>query len=425
MLTIDSMDHEASGRTTARKEGSFLPDPPERAPWCPIISVDDHYLEPASIFVDRVPAALRDRVPHVVTDAEGLPYWIIDDDRVPLRTMMCGTAGRPKSEWDLAPQKFEEFRSGVYDVHQRVRDMDLNGVWASLNFPSFIWGFAGKRLSQLRDPEAGLACVRAYNDWQIDEWCAAYPGRFIASQVPWLHDPEVAAQMVYANAERGFTAISFTENPETLGFPNLYSRHWDPLLRACEETGTAVNVHVGSSGSVNQPSSVSPSDVMIALFPLNAIQTVVDWIFSRIPLRFPGLKIVLSEGGVSWVPMVRERLTRAYRQAETSDVWSLSDPDPVEIMARNFWFTSIEDPSAFRDLDLIGEDNVMVESDYPHPDSSWPETQQLLERDLGHLDISTIHKLCFGNAAHVYRHPQPPTDLIATSTLSRSCPAAI
>src|SRR5262249_11328368 len=152
----------------------------------------------------------------------------------------------------------EDFRPGVWQPLDRLGDMDLTGVWASLCFCSTVWGFAGSRFARMSDREVGLACLRAYNDWMIDEWCATDRDRFIPCQLPWLHAPGVAAAEVRANADRGFRAVSFSENPEALGFPDIYSEFWDPFLRACEETGTVVNLHVGSSGVSRQPSSSSP-----------------------------------------------------------------------------------------------------------------------------------------------------------------------
>ena len=416
-LDIENPDVESQGRGLERIEPTFLPDPDPRPLWCPAISVDDHVVEPANLFTSRVPNHLHDRVPHVVENEDGIPYWDIEGDRAPMRLTMFGAVGRPMHEWSLAPQKYSDFRPGVYDVHARVRDMDLNGVWASLNFPSFMWGFAGKRFSAMRDQEAGYAAFRAYNDWVMDEWCGAHPQRFISCQIPWLADPEVAAAEIRRNADRGFRSVTFSENPEGLGLPGIYTDHWDPFFAACEQTGTVVNLHVGSSGSISQPSAASPADVTVALFPLNSIQASVDWIFSRIPLRFPDLKIVLSESGVSWVPMVIERLTRSYRQAASSHTWTPADPDPVDILRRNFWFTSIEDPAAFQLIDQIGVDHVMVETDYPHADSSWPTSQDIFRRDLGHLPTTTVEKIMFRNAAGLYDHPLPPETLLASSLL--------
>jgi predicted TIM-barrel fold metal-dependent hydrolase len=266
----------------------------------------------------------------------------------------------------------------------------------------------------MKDATAGLESMRAYNRWMLEDWCGANPERFIPCQVPWLRSAEVAAREIYENAKRGFRCVSFSENPELLGFEGIHSRAWDPFFAACEETQTVVNLHVGSSGNVQKPSNDSPHDVTIALFPVNGVISLVDWVYSKIPIRFPGLRIVLSEAGVSWVPMALERLARAYRQREATGTWTFGDPEPTEVVARNFWFTSIEDPSAFHQLNLIGEDRVMVEVDYPHDDTTWPDTQQMVRSELQHLDAPLVDKLCFGNAADLYRHPKPAESWLAS-----------
>jgi predicted TIM-barrel fold metal-dependent hydrolase len=228
----------------------------------------------------------------------------------------------------------------------------------------------------------------------------------------------VAAAEIRRNAERGFRAVSFSENPEGLGFPNVYDRSWDPFFAACAETQTVVNLHVGSSGGTRHPSSSSPSDVAVALFPVSGLEALIDWIYAGVPVRFPEIKIALSEAGVSWVPMAMERLQRAHDHNIGRD-WPHGAPEPSEIVWRNFFFCSIEDPSAFRALDVIGEDNVMVEVDFPHFDTTWPGCQQMVRKQLRHLDPALSRKVCFGNAARLYRTGAPPPDLLARSEVAR------
>jgi predicted TIM-barrel fold metal-dependent hydrolase len=275
----------------------------------------------------------------------------------------------------------------------------------------------------MADRAAGLAAVRAYNDWVVEEWCAAAPERFIPCQVPWLADPADAAVEIRRNAAQGFKAVSFSENPSALGYPSIYTGHWDEYFAACEETDTVLCLHVGSSGAVTCTTVDAPLAVPVALFPLNGIQALVDWVFSKVLLRFPGLKITLSEAGASWVPMAIERIRRAHRQRESADYWTAADPDPEEIVHRNFWFASIEDPSAFRLLDVIGEDKVMVESDYPHCDTSWPETQDLVRGQLAHLPLETVRKVCYENAAALYRHPLPSDEFVGGTELGAAATA--
>src|ERR1700722_19454111 len=112
---------------------TFLPEPTPEARFCPGISVDDPLLEPPNLFVDRVPRHMRADAPHVEYDEGGIPYWITGQTRQGV-SILNGAVGRPIKEWDMAPQKYEEFRRGVFDVHERVKDMDFDGVWASLAF---------------------------------------------------------------------------------------------------------------------------------------------------------------------------------------------------------------------------------------------------------------------------------------------------
>jgi predicted TIM-barrel fold metal-dependent hydrolase len=329
-----------------------------------------------------------------------------------------GGSGRDMTEWALGSAKHEEFRQGVWDPQARLHDMDITGQWASLNFSSITWGFAGTRFSRFKDADAGLACLKAYNDWMIDEWCATDPDRFIPCQLPYLRDPVIAGEEIRRNAERGYKAVSFSENPEPLGFPNVYDTAWDPFFRACEETNTVINLHVGSSGRMMMPTKDSTEEVPVALFPMSGVEALVDWIFARVPLRFPGLTIALSEAGVSWVPMAMERLGRAHRQSiGTGKGWPSDAPTPVELVRRNFAFTSIEDHSGFNQLDVIGDDRVMVEVDYPHFDSTWPDVQKMVRSEMSHLPADRVRKVCYENAARIYRHPLPPAEMIARSEI--------
>ena len=186
-------------------------------------------------------------------------------------------AGRPVSEYSFEPARFDEMRKGAWDIHERIRDMDVNGIYASLCFPSFLPGFAGQRLQVARDPELALATVRAWNDWHLDEWAGSYPGRIIPCQLPYLLDPAVGADEVRRNAERGFKAITFPEMPHALGLPSLHSGHWDPLLRACAETGTVVNLHIGSSSTSPSTSDAwGGVDILFANAGIQAFKPLLE-----------------------------------------------------------------------------------------------------------------------------------------------------
>jgi predicted TIM-barrel fold metal-dependent hydrolase len=145
------------------------------------------------------------------------------------------------------------------------------------------------------------------------------------------------------------------------------------------------------------------------MFTINAMMATMDWIFSDIPRRFPNIKIAMSEGGIGWVPWLYDRIDY-HHGVRGVGLPPAGEIGPQEILYRNFWFTSFWDPRGFASIDQMNEDRIMVEVDYPHSDTTWPDTMDLLERQLVGLPAETVHKVTAGNAAALYRHPLPPAD---------------
>jgi hypothetical protein len=273
-----------------------------------------------------------------------------------------------------------------------------------VTIPSISFGFAGQRLSLFKDPELGLATVRAYNDWLHEEVAGADPERFVCSQLPWLADPAIGAGEIRANAARGFTAVLFPENPERFGLPSIHSGHWDPMLAACEETGTVLNVHLGTGLQSLRPSSDSPIVVGKSAFSVNSALSAFDLVFSGIPLRYPRIRISFTEGGIDFVPLVYGRLN------------SLGDEDllgwkgdirPGEAFLRNFWFAALVDIGAYDFLAKHCPDHMMLETDYPHGDTWWPGSQEYFAERLVNFTDEELAKIALRNAAALYRHEIP------------------
>ncbi|MER7006773.1 amidohydrolase family protein [Dactylosporangium sp. NPDC000555] len=394
------------GATRTQNVPRRLPEPEPRKVHYTVISVDDHVVEPPTTFEGRIPAALKDRAPRIVEDADGEQAWLYDGELLPNMSVHA-TVGFDITNAGFDPQRFDQMRQGCWDIHERVRDMDVNGIAASLCFPSKLAGFGGYRFSMSRDTELGRAAFEAYNDWHLEDWAGAYPDRIIPCQIPWLRDPAEGAEYIRRNAERGFRAVTFPDNPEHLGLPSVHSGHWDPLLRACAETGTVVCLHVGSASFILGAASDAPLDTRTVLFPLNSSVALVDWLYSMIPVRFPALKIMLAESGIGWVPSMLDRLRFCVDQnhAGYAGGWASNEFTPTEIVQRNFWFSSLEDPSGFEQRHRIGVDRILVESDYPHPDSTWPDTQEVLHRQLRDIDRDEVDRITYRNAAELFRFP--------------------
>jgi predicted TIM-barrel fold metal-dependent hydrolase len=399
----------ASGGARATSVG-LLPDPAPRERTFTIVSVDDHLIEPRHTFEGRLPKALQDRAPRIVEDDDGHEFWLYEDTRY-AQIGLNAVSGRPKDQWTMEPARFDQMRRGCWDIEARVADMDLDGVYASLCFPSLIAGFAGVVFSKSKDPALGLACVRAWNDWHIEEWAGTHPDRIIPLQLTWLNDPLVAAADVRANAEKGFKAVTFPENPVDVGLPSVHDTHWDPFFRACEETRTVICLHNGSSqwSAIRCPRP--PLELMTTLFPVNALAAAADWLWGGVPTRFPTLDIAFSEGGIGWVPMLIDRIDYVMsHSADTStgaSAWKAPDISPSDALRRNFWFCAIDPGSTIVLREHIGIDHIMVESDYPHADSTWPDTQATQRAALAGLSDDEIRKITWENASRLFRHPVP------------------
>jgi predicted TIM-barrel fold metal-dependent hydrolase len=409
-MSIDDLQRsEAFGGSKARRgQVTFLPEPEPRERFATIISVDDHVVEPPDAFEGRFPRRFADDAPRVIETDDGGEAWVWQGEVLP-NVGFNAVAGRPSSEYGFEPTRFDEMRRGAWDVDARVHDMDVNGVYASLCFPSFLPGFVGQRLTMWPgDDELALAAMRAYNDWHLEAWAGAHPDRFIANQIPYLRDPVVAADEIRRNAERGFTAVTFSEAPDKLDLPSLHTGYWDPFLAACAETGTVVCLHVGSSGSSPATADDAPPDTVAVLFFAYAMYAAVDWLYSKVAVRFPDLRICLSEGGVGWVAGLLDRLDHCYRyQLGYLPTWRDVDLSPAEVLQRNFWFCAIDDESGLQTRHRIGVENILVESDYPHADSSWPDTQAQLHAHMRGFPADEVRAICWENAARLFRHPVP------------------
>jgi hypothetical protein len=242
----------------------------------PVISVDDHLIEPPDLFEHRLPAALAPAAPRIMEQEDGTQSWVFEGKLYP-NVGLNAVVGRPRAEWSMEPARFDEMRPGCFDIDARILDMDRAGIWASLCFPSLVSGFCGAVYSRATDRDLGLACMRAFNDWHLEVWAGTYPDRIIPLQLPWLADIEVATTEVRANAARGFKAVSFPEFPAQLQLPSIFSGRWDPFFAACEETGTVVCLHTGASSWAPLPSPDPPFELLPTVFPVNALLAAGEW----------------------------------------------------------------------------------------------------------------------------------------------------
>jgi len=365
-----------------------------------LVSVDDHLVEPPTMFDQHTPSRWKDRFPKVVRTEKGDDVWTFEGSVIP-NIGLNAVAGRPREEYGIEPTSFDEMRPGCWDVDERVKDMNAGGVLGSMNFPSFP-SFSGRLFAASDDKDLALDVVRAYNDWHVDEWCGSYPGRFIPMGLPVLWDPQLAADEVRRLAAKGVHSITFTENPAALGYPSFHTDHWDPLWQAICDHDVVLSIHLGSSGQLAITAPDAPVDVMITLQPMNICMAAADLLWSRVLKKFPSIKIALSEGGIGWIPYFLDRLDRTYDMHHLWTGQDFGDRRPSEVFRDHFLTCFIADPVGLKLRHDIGIDNIAWECDYPHSDSSWPFAPEELAAAAVGVPDAELHQIAHENAMRWY-----------------------
>jgi len=388
-----------------------------------MISVDDHVVEPPDVWTSRLPSKHHDRCPRPI-EQDGKVVWMFEDKQKPLAELGGRLFAPGSGKRDLVdfPDRYEDLRPGCFQQRSRVNDLDAAGIDASLCFPSFP-RFCGQEFAEAKDKVLAEACVRAYNDWMIDEWCGEQPGRLIPMIILPLWDAQLAVAEAERCAEKGARAVTFSENPAALGLPSIHDRdmYWDPVFAVCADAGMPVCTHIGSSSRLPHTSDDAPPLVTATLPSTNSAATLADWLYSGLFVRYPDLKLCLSEGGIGWIPAILERADYVFERyaprlksgtgfgltgmgsvdAGSFNTGSL-DVRPSELFREHVFGCFIDDVHGARSIGEIGVDNVMAECDYPHGDSTWPGTRSRVLEQVAHLDADDQRKVLAGNARRVF-----------------------
>jgi predicted TIM-barrel fold metal-dependent hydrolase len=382
-----------------------------------IVSVDDHVVEPAHVWERWLPAKHRDKGPRVerrgigtmrhvgggtyeqTFDPDGpqADCWVYED-LVYIHKRHVAAVGFDRDDMTMSPMTYDEMRPGCYEPKARVDDMELNWVEASLSFPSFP-RFCGQTFLEAKDRELAEACVYAYNDWMVDEWCGDSGGRLIPLPIIPLWDAELAAAEVRRNAARGAHAVCFSEIPAVLGLPSIHTGEWDPFFAACAETRTVVCMHIGSSSKMPATSADAPVAVAATLSFGNAMSSLTDFLFSGVLVRFPDLKLAYSEGQIGWIPYILERADDVWLEHRAwGGVRDIVPEPPSTYYYRQVFGCFFRDRHGIESLRTVGVDNTTFETDYPHTDSTWPHTKKVAQELMAGLPDDVVYKLVRGNA---------------------------
>jgi predicted TIM-barrel fold metal-dependent hydrolase len=369
-----------------------------------LMSADDHVIEPPDLWVERVPARFRDRCPRIV-EVDGRQAWSYEDEMTYIPMGSCRPLpGFDEAGYPPAPgtARFDEIRPGCYDPVERLKDMDVDGVSGQLCFPNYA-RFAGHRFYlDVDDHDLGLACLRTYNDYLLDEWCATDRSRLFGAAILPLHDVDLAVAELQRVLAKGVAAIAFSENPTVLGLPSVHTSHWDPLWAVAQDAGIPVCMHIGSSSRLVTTSADAPPTVLVSLNGVNSLMAGVDWLLSGTLERFPGLRVMLSEGGAGWVPYVLERADKAFhdvrlRHNPMIGQTARTTRPPSELFAEHVYVCLVDEHFALRSLGDIPVDNLLWEGDYPHGDGLWPNNRAYLDKALAEVPDADAVKIAETN----------------------------
>lgn len=371
-----------------------------------VISADDHIdLQwlPKDLWVKRVPAQWQERCPRVVDTPEG-PYWTCDGQR------WDPWGGRKGAAGAMGGRRLALERGGVLEpgvlrpttTALRLADMDRDGVDATVMYGPIV-------PLLIEDRELRKVCYRAYNDW-LAEFCATAPERLIGVGLIPIDGGQNAAEEVRYLKRIGLrTGMLLAARVET----PLWDESWEPLWQAAAETGVAIGFHLGGglrSVVWSGPKATNPGNMgaRVSCSPLQMDEPLAALIFSGALERYTGLKIVLAETGIGWLPYMLERMDDTYQKfLDAPEFWrsqsklALSMP-PSAYFRRQIWATFQSDHAGMRLLDVLGEDRVMWASDYPHADSTWPESRKAIDDNFRHVADSARRRILCDNARGLY-----------------------
>jgi uncharacterized protein len=379
----------------------------------PIIDTDTHVVEPPDLWTSRVSSRWGDSVPHVRWDeAKQEDAWYAADQRL-------GAVGAPAmAGWHEHapdhPRRWEDTDPVSWDASKRLEMMDRYGVHAQILYPN-VAVFDAKSILELRDHELQLACIRAYNDFQI-EWGSVAPERFIATTCLPFWDLDATLAEIERCAALGHRGIVFTQDPGYFGLPHLTDRFWDPMWASAQEKGLPVNFHI-ASGSLDLFTAGHPDNgkhanyaAMGVSFFMGNARTIAQLVTGGICHRFPRLDFVSVESGIGWIPFALEALDWQWTNCGVGLEHPEYDLLPSEYFRRQiygcFWF---ERDSAIAAIEHLGADNILYETDFPHPTSMSPgpasaaqAPDEYLRSNFEGVDAVSMRKILHDNAARIY-----------------------
>jgi predicted TIM-barrel fold metal-dependent hydrolase len=371
-----------------------------------VVDADTHISEWDDLWTSRATPKFADRVPRVKR-VDGARKWIIDHDAILAPeggfsailkdgSKVVGTGFRNRT--------LPEIHAGAYNVHERVKYMDREGVWAQIAYTNLL-GFGGQK-AMMVDPELRLVSTIILNDAMAEMQADSGNRVFPMAMMPWW-DVKLAAAEAERCADMGMRGINMNSDPHIHGVPHLGDPYWNPLWDVCVDRNLPVNFHIGASDESmtwhgaglwpGHPDNIALAYGSLMLFVGN-MRVLANILLSRFLERYPTLKIVSVESGAGWIPFMLEGLDYQMLEAGVKLEESMSDIFRRQIYACS-WFERKHIVSTMRQL---GAENLMFETDFPHPTCLYPDPLDYMTSSLGEMTVDERQKVFGGNAQKVY-----------------------
>jgi predicted TIM-barrel fold metal-dependent hydrolase len=374
---------------------------------------------PPDLFTSRAAAALRDRMPYVTEGPKG-PMWVTKKGATFGLANGMGSAGREyvpgqihRSDRMASTGLYEDGKRGIRrlsDPELRLKDQDRDGVQAEV-----LYGILGSS-TRMGDPEAAVEMIRVYNDWLAD-FCDTHPERFAGLACIPSAPIDAAVAEVKRVIKRG--SVRGVDVANTLDMPSLYDPYWNPLWDAVDDSGLPLHFHTvggrmpdairktlwGSAwgekvdGTIDFRVARAGFAVHISGFQIYMSTILMSLVYGGVLERHPRMRVVIGEGGIGWIPYILDHMDLEWEDQFKDLGLSMK---PSDYWRRQGRATYQSDRIGIKLLDELGEDNVMWGSDFPHPDGVWPDSTEVIGRELGHLSAAVRRKIVCENAGKLY-----------------------
>ena len=367
------------------------------------ISSDEHVVEHPQVWTQRLSKSWGERIPHLVEQADGSQRWLVDGR--PLALDGVAAAGATLADRNQLPQRWEEVSALAHNPAERLKAMDADGVDAAVLYPSLA-GLAGETFGRLTDPALELACVRAYNDWLIDEWADASP-RFIPQCLVPLYPVEATVAEIERSVAKGHRGVVYPAIPMHLReLPHINEAEYDPVWATCQELEVPICFHAGASPDIQFPPDPAFSPALSGAFqalsrPFSSATVLGNLLVSRILMRFPRLRVVFAESALGWGVFALEAADYHFEQFRLDlQGYELT---PTELFKRQCYFTGWYDRhSLLHTHRFLGAQNILWTTNFPLATSTWPNSREFMARTFEPIPAHDREQIAWHNAAELY-----------------------